>query len=144
MDSSSEWKELEKLFSWLQKKCFLPLNVKVVFNWEKKRFFVVLITIDFWRQIFFFSFQPVHVQSNQSSSVRSLIDSIRLIDESNRIFSCKKCEKTFNNEENIGMFKQEFYHFRCFLCVDCEKPLSHQSFYLDESSPLNVIKRSNC
>jgi flavoprotein len=54
-------------------------------------------------------------------------------------FSCKKCHDYFKHEETVALFKQHSYHLQCFLCTDCQKQLSHESFYLDEKLQLNVI-----
>ncbi|CAF5073612.1 unnamed protein product, partial [Rotaria magnacalcarata] len=51
---------------------------------------------------------------------------------------CKKCNDCFRHEENVALFKQHQYHFRCFLCIDCKKQLSHESFYLDEKLQLDI------
>ncbi len=54
-------------------------------------------------------------------------------------FSCKKCHDYFKHEEIVALFKQHSYHLHCFRCTDCQKQLSHESFYLDEKLQLNVI-----
>ena len=52
--------------------------------------------------------------------------------------SCKKCQGYFKHEDTIALFKQHQYHFNCFICANCRKPLSHESFYLDEKLQLDV------
>ncbi|CAF1056521.1 unnamed protein product [Adineta steineri] len=53
-------------------------------------------------------------------------------------FNCKKCNNYFKHEEHIALFKQHQYHFHCFLCLNCKKQLSHESFYFDENLQLDI------
>ncbi|CAF3519400.1 unnamed protein product [Adineta steineri] len=53
-------------------------------------------------------------------------------------FNCKKCNNYFKHEEHIALFKQHQYHFHCFLCLNCKKQLSHESFYFDENLHLDI------
>ena len=53
-------------------------------------------------------------------------------------FSCKKCQNCFKHEENVALFKQHQYHFHCFLCINCQKQVTHESFYLDEKFQFDV------
>ncbi|UJR31460.1 hypothetical protein I4U23_018950 [Adineta vaga] len=51
---------------------------------------------------------------------------------------CKKCQSSFHHEENVAFFKQNQYHFHCFLCINCQKQLSHESFYHDEQFQFDI------
>lgn len=61
----------------------------------------------------------------------------------NFISHCKKCKNNFQHEENLILFKSHHYHSQCFLCIDCKKQLTHESFYLDEKYQLDVEKKTH-